>query len=59
MTSSRKMADFGSFEAIMRDLNDKILQMTPFSSSNFHDLAGGTVKTYRKLLKNLAYRDLH
>ena len=44
MTSSRNMADFGSFWAIMGGLNDKILQRTPFSSSTFHDLSDKRVE---------------
>ena len=38
------MADFGPFGAILGDLNDKNLQMTPFSLSTLYDLSDGTVK---------------
>ena len=44
MTSSRNTVDFGPYWAILGDLNDKILQMTPFSSSTFHDLSDGIIK---------------
>ena len=35
----KKMADFGPFWVILGDINYEILQMTPFSSSTFHDLS--------------------
>jgi len=60
MTSSRKMADFGRFGAILGDLNNEILHMTPFSSSTLHDLSDGTVKIpFRERFKNLVNRDLY
>ena len=60
MTSSRNMVDFGPYWAILRDLNDNILQMTPFSLSTFHDLPDGTIKIPAwELFENLVYRDLY
>ena len=54
------MMDFGSFGATLRDLNDEILRMTPFSSSTFHDLSDGKIKVpFLELIENLAYRDLY
>ena len=44
MTSPENIADFGSFGVILQDLNNEILQMTPFSSSTFHNLSDGTVE---------------
>jgi hypothetical protein len=38
------MGDFGPFWVILGDINDEILQMTPFSSSTFHDLSEKIVK---------------
>ena len=60
MTSSRNMVDFGQFWAILGDPNDKILQMTPFSSSTVHDLSDGTINIrFSELFENLVYRDLY
>ena len=56
MTSSRNTVDFGPKWAILGDLNDKILQITPFSSSTFHDLSDGTIKIpFSELFENLVY----
>ena len=54
MTSSRNMVDFGSFGTNLGDLNDEILQLTPFSSSTFHNLSNGTVQIpFPELFENL------
>ena len=60
MTSSKKMRDIWPFEAILGDLNSEVLQMTPISSSTFHDLSDRTVKIpFWELFKNFVYRDLY
>ena len=60
MTSSRNTVDFGPYWAILGDLNDKILQMTPFSSSTFRDLSDGIIEIpFSELFENHLYRDLY
>ena len=60
MASSRNMADFGPFRAILGDLNDEIIQMTQFSPSTFHDLSDGIVEIpFPELFENLVYRALY
>ena len=54
------MMDYDPFEVILGDLNDEILQMTPFSSSTFHNLSEGIIKSpFSELFENLVYRDLY
>ena len=60
MTSSRNMADFGPFGAILGYLNYEVLQITPFSPNAFHRLADGTIKIpFLELFENFVYRDLY
>ena len=52
--------DFVPFWFILGDLSDEIRQMTPFSSSTFHDLSGKRVEIpFWELFKNFVYRDLY
>ena len=60
MTSSRNTVDFGPYWAILGDLNDKILQMTPFSLTTYHDFSDGIIEIpFSELFENHLYMDLY